>query len=66
MSETLGMSDKQQNGLIIDMIEDFEEIRELLESDEREKALKLVDKKIEKNRKKLESQLETMKRCKVC
>ena len=55
MSETMGMSDKQYNGLIIDMIEDFEEIRELLESDEREKALKLVDKKIEKNRKKLES-----------
>lgn len=56
MSEdNMGMSDKQYDGLIIDTIEDFEEIKELLESGCGEKALQLVIKKIEKNRKKLES-----------
>ncbi len=53
--EIMGMSDKQYDGLIIDTIEDFEEIKELLENNDPEKALKKVNQKIEKNRKKLES-----------
>lgn len=53
--EFMGMSDKQYDGLIIDTIEDFEEIKELLENGNYEKALQMVNRKIEKNRKKLES-----------
>lgn len=53
--EFMGMSDMQYAGLIIDTIEDFEEIKELLVKGHYENALQLVNKKIEKNRKKLES-----------
>ena len=53
--EFMGMSDKQYDGLIIDTIEDFEDIKELLENKQYDKALQLVNKKIEKNRRKLEN-----------
>ena len=53
--EFMGMSDKQYDGLIIDTIEDFEDIKELLENAQYDKALQLVNKKIEKNRRKLEN-----------
>ncbi len=54
MSDSMGMSDKQYDGLILDTIEDLEEIKELLVTKDTDKALKKISQKIEKNRNKLE------------
>lgn len=49
------MSDKQYDGFLLDNIEDWDEIIELLESKEYDKALALAQKKRTKNQNKLES-----------
>jgi len=54
VSDSMGMSDKQYDGLILDTIEDLEELKELAETKDIEKLLKKLNQKIEKNRSKLE------------
>jgi len=51
----MGMSDKQYDGFLLDNIEDWEDIIELLEAKEYEKALALAQRKKAKNQSKLES-----------
>ena len=51
----MGMSDKQYDGFLLDNIEDWEEVIELLENKEYDKALALAEKKKKKNQNKLES-----------
>lgn len=51
----MGMSDKQYDGFLLDNIEDWDEIIELLETQEYDKALALAQKKRNKNQNKLES-----------
>ena len=41
----MGMSDKQYDGFLLDIIEDWDDIIELLESKEYDKALALAQKK---------------------
>lgn len=49
------MSDKQYDGFLLDNIEDWEEVIELLKNKEYDKALALAEKKKKKNQNKLES-----------
>ncbi len=51
----MGMSDKQYDGFLLDNIEDWEEVVELLEAKEYDKALAVARKKKTKNQNKLES-----------
>ena len=51
----MGMSDKQYDGFLLDNIEDWDDIIELLEAKEYDKALALAQKKRAKNQNKLES-----------
>lgn len=51
----MGMSDKQYDGFLLDNIEDWEDIIELLEAKEYDKALAVAKKKRTKNQNKLES-----------
>lgn len=51
----MGMSDKQYDGFLIDNIEDWDDVIELLETKEYDKALALAQRKREKNKNKLES-----------
>lgn len=51
----MGMSDKQYDGFLLDNIEDWDDIIELLESKEYDKALALAKRKRVKNQNKLES-----------
>lgn len=49
------MSDKQYDGFLLDNIEDWDDIIDLLEAKEYDKALALAHKKRKKNQNKLES-----------
>ena len=51
----MGMSDKQYDVFLLDNIEDWEDIIELLEAKEYDKALAVAKKKRTKNQNKLES-----------
>lgn len=51
----MGMSDKQYDGFLLDNIEDWDDIIELLEAKEYDKALAVAQKKRAKNQNKLES-----------
>ncbi len=51
----MGMSDKQYNEFLLDNIEDWDDIIELLETKEYDKALALAQRKRAKNQNKLES-----------
>ncbi len=51
----MGMSDKQYDGFLLDNIEDWDDVIELLEMKEYEKALAVAQKKRAKNQNKLES-----------
>lgn len=51
----MGMSDKQYDGFLLDNIEDWDDIIELLQAKEYDKALALAHKKRAKNQNKLES-----------
>ena len=51
----MGMSDKQYDGFLLDNIEDWDDIIELLEAKEYDKALALAQTKRAKNQNKLES-----------
>lgn len=51
----MGMSDKQYDGLLLDNIEDWDDVIELLEAKEYDKALAVAQKKRAKNQNKLES-----------
>lgn len=53
--EIMGMSDKQYDGFLLDNIEDWDDIIELLEAKEYDKALALAQRKRAKNQNKLES-----------
>ena len=53
--EIMGMSDKQYDGFFLDNIEDWDDIIELLEAKEYDKALALAQRKRAKNQNKLES-----------
>ena len=51
----MGMSDKQYDGFLLDNIEDWDDIIELLQAKEYDKVLALAQKKRAKNQNKLES-----------
>lgn len=51
----MGMRDKQYNEFLLDNIEDWDDIIELLEAKEYDKALALAQRKRAKNQNKLES-----------
>lgn len=51
----MGMSDKQYDEFLLDNIEDWEQVIELLDAKEYDKALALAQKKRAKNQNKLES-----------
>ncbi len=51
----MGMSDKQYDGFLLDNIDDWDAVIELLKSKEYDKALALAEKKRAKNKSKLES-----------
>ena len=51
----MGMSHKQYRGLLLEMIEDWNDIIELLEAKEYDKALTAATKKRDKTQSKLES-----------
>lgn len=51
----MGMSDKQYDEFLLDNIEDWDDIIELLQAKEYDKALTLAQKKRAKNQNKLES-----------
>ena len=51
----MGMSDKQYDSFLLDNIEDWDDIIELLEAKEYDKALVVAQKKRAKNQNKLES-----------
>ena len=51
----MGMSDKQYDGLLLDMIEDWDDVIELLETKEYDKAVAVAQKKRTKLKNKLES-----------
>lgn len=52
---SMGMSDKQYDGLLLDTINDWDDVIELLEAKEYDKALTVAQKKRAKNQNKLES-----------
>lgn len=51
----MGMSDKQYDGFLLDNIEDWDDLIELLKNKEYDKALALAERKRAKNQNKLES-----------
>lgn len=51
----MGMSDKQYDGLLLDTIEDWDDVIELLEGKDYDKALAVAQKKRAKQKNKLES-----------
>lgn len=51
----MGMSDKQYDDFLLDNIEDWDDVIELLEAKEYDKALALAQRKREKNKNKLKS-----------
>ena len=51
----MGMSDKQYDGFLLDNIDDWDDVTELVKNKEYEKALSLAEKKKAKNQAKLES-----------
>ena len=55
----MGMSDKQYDGMLLDFIEDFEDIEEIVamipDCPEKEKAIAMIQKKKQKTERKLET-----------